>query len=230
MTDTALDRYRDLMVAALYDELPAAERSELEGVLAGNDELRREWQELHEARTLLSSLAASEQDLPPRFALPDTPAVRTISTHSSAWRPALASAAGFLIAVLGFSGLLIAGLRIDRTTDGWLIGFGRRATTQREIPTNLRLANADGDEFLTKNEFMTVARRLVDVTAARFDDLERRQSEAQTETARVLFRALASRQQVHFDDLRYRLDRAVVRTGAKPVQTTDTAAIPAPRN
>jgi len=51
MTEQPLDGMRDRMVRALYGELPDDERRELEQAIASDEALRRDWQELQEART-----------------------------------------------------------------------------------------------------------------------------------------------------------------------------------
>ena len=74
-----------------------------------------------------------------------------------------------------------------------------------------RTVAPDGQEYLTRSEFVAITQALVGATAARFDDLERRQTETQTETAKLLFRALSTRQERQYNDLRTRLDLAALR-------------------
>jgi anti-sigma factor RsiW len=212
MTDRPLDQWRDRMVAALCGELSELERQELEQALAGSEELRRDWQELGEVRALLRAIRPDEDDGGVGFELPPQTALRPPATQRGAWRGALASAAGFLFAVLLFGGLMLAGLRIDRTPGGVQVGFGRETGPDPRLQAaSARAVAQEQQEYLTRDEFITLARALVGVTAARLDELERRQSVTQTETARLLFQALATRQQRQFDDLRSRLQLASLR-------------------
>ena len=51
-----LERARQLMMAALDDELAAGERRELDGLLAELPELRSEWERLHEVKEVTGTM------------------------------------------------------------------------------------------------------------------------------------------------------------------------------
>ena len=224
MNDRPLDLWRDRMVTALFGELSAEQRGELDRALANDEELRRDWQELGEARALLDTIRA-EEAVPARFELPpETPSRAPVATVS-VWRWALASAAGFLFAAVLFGGLLLTGLRVDKTPQGILVGFVRETVLEpQQQPISTHILAQDQQQYLTRDEFMSLARTLVGATAARLDELERRQSSTQTETARLLFQALATRQQRQYDDLRARLQLASLRPAGGVGQGPDIVA------
>jgi hypothetical protein len=190
MSDPTLEPVRDRMVRALYDELPPADRRALEEEIASDPDLRREWDELREARSLL------------REALEPVSENRTEPTAPPSWRRfALGAAAGFAAAACLFTVLLGSGLRIDRSDGGLLVRFGPPPQ-----PTGMA---ALADAPLTRAEFEYFAASLVDATSARIDDLERRQIEARTVSTRALYDALASNQQRQYHDLVYRLESSI---------------------
>jgi hypothetical protein len=190
MTDPTLDPIRDRMVQALYSELAPAERRALEEEIASDPELRREWDELQEARLLL------------REGLEPASEGHTGPVAPPTWkRFALGAAAGFAAAACLFAVLLGSGLRIDRSDGGLLVRFGPPPQ-----PTGMA---ALADAPLTRSEFEYFAASLVDATSARIDDLERRQIEARTVSTRALYDALASNQQRQYHDLVYRLESAI---------------------
>lgn len=214
MTEQPLDGMRDRMVRALYGELPDDERRELEQAMASDETLRRDWQELQEARAMLEVLRDDEAR--PRHAgsLAGEHPFR-LPAERAPWSPgrwALASAAGFMLAVLLGGGLLASGLRVDRTPGGLVVRFGPEGGPDPTLQAaSTRTVAPDGQEYLTRSEFVAITQALVGATAARFDDLERRQTETQTETAKLLFRALSTRQERQYNDLRTRLDLAALR-------------------
>ena len=224
MSDRPLDHWRDRMVAALCGELDETERQELERALVADDELRCDWQELAEARAALDTIR-NEDDAPqPRFELP--PLAPGDGRGHGVWRWFGAAAAGFLGAALLFGGLLLGGLRVDRTPDGLFVALGHETVLNQRLQAEAQRTLAqEQQQYLTRDEFMSLARTLVGATAARLDELERRQSANQTGTARLLYQALASRQQRQYNDLRARLQVASLRsTGA--TRRVPPAALP----
>jgi anti-sigma factor RsiW len=190
---TRLDEWRDRMVAALYDELPESERRRLEAHLEEDPGLRREWDELREARRMLQTLGG---DLPSGEVVPiGAPRVGGRAAVRRRWL--LPAAAGFAAAATVFLGLLAAGLRVDRTGDGVLVRFG-------DGPA---VAAAPTDQLVTRDELEMVAASLVEATAARMQQLESRQAGVQTELTRALYDALAVQQQRQYEDLRFRIER-----------------------
>ena len=209
MTDERLDRWRDLMVAALYDELPVDERTELEAELARNSELAQEWRELESTRAWLAEAGDAEADardlelvLPPRG-----------RTRTWWQRPGLTAGAGFAAAASLFVALLLAGLRVDATDGGLLVRFASAAdgavATAPEAPVGPEVV-ARGGEPVTREEFARFADLLVQATSVQLDQLERRQSANQVQLVGALYDALAVDQRRQYDDLRTRLDTAML--------------------
>jgi hypothetical protein len=200
-----LDHWRDRMVAALYGELEPAAKRELEEALAGDDALRRDWEELQQARVALRELAGREGrevEAPAhRSALLWSPPVQR-----GARRWLLAGGVGFAAAAVLFLGLLVAGLRVDRTPAGLLVRLDGSPAAELEAAT--AMAPAAGQRGVTRAEFAEVAQALFDGTTARLDELERRQTGAQVELTQALYDALAVRQERQFDDLRNRIELA----------------------
>lgn len=217
MNDRPLEDWQDRMVLALCGELPDDERRALEQAIVSDPELARNWQELGEARAMLRDLAEDTRRDEPVFTLPPRAAELAVPRWQP-WRAGLAAAAGFFLAAVLGGGLLIAGLRVDRTDEGLLVRIGRvasqddalRATAPAAIP-------AASPDTVTRAQLVAVTQALAGVVAARLDDLEKRQNDVQTETARVLFQALASRQQRQLDDLWTRIQVASYR-GARPAK------------
>lgn len=209
MTDERLDRWRDLMVAALYDELPPDERAELEAELARSPELEREWRELQTTRAWLAQAADVETDAA------DLEVVLPPKSAPRAWwqRPAFTAGAGFAAAASLFVALLLAGLRVDATDGGLLVRFAPASdevvATASEAPVGPEVV-ARGGEPVTREEFARFADLLVQATSAQLGDLERRQSANQVQLVGALYDALSVDQRRQYDDLRTRLDAAMV--------------------
>lgn len=206
MSTTDRDRWRDLMVAALYDEIDDTERAELERALASDPQLHGEWRELGEARQWLAAAARVAEDDEPFE--PEAPAGRCGGSRRGWWRPAMV---GFAAAASLFLALLAGGLRVDWTPSGMLVRFGAEdpvpaAPTDRQPVGHEVLAAAD--RGVTEEEFNRFAEMLVGATSARLDELERRQSAARVELVGQLYDALSVTQQRQYDDLRTRLDAA----------------------
>jgi hypothetical protein len=205
MTDTRLDPWRDRMVQALCGELDDDQRAELEAAVQADPELLSDWRELEQAHAALAVLDTPAGDGGFEFAMPpDTAGVPRTRTW---WRWAASSAIGFAAAASVFLALLVAGLRIDRTPGGLLVGFGPLEAATSAAPAT------GASSPVTRAELALFAQELVGATAARLDELERRQTTTQAEATRALFGALSERQQLHYDDLRSRIDLAAFRRG-----------------
>lgn len=199
-----LDEWRDRMVRALYDELPAEERRRLEERLETDPELGREWHELEEARRLVASLAG---DVPAATDLVRSQAPPRTNRRVVWLRRAAAAGVGFAAAATVFVGLLVAGLRVDRTPAGVLVGFGG-------VPAAAGATASPTSGLVTRRELEAVASSLAVATAARMDDLERRQAGVQTQLTNALYDAIAAQQQRQYQDLRYRIDRTAAQVGS----------------
>jgi hypothetical protein len=208
MTDRPLDHWRERMVDALYGELSDAERTELETELARDPNLRRDLEELTEARAalrrLLESTEGAEQE-PAAVAWGTRPGWPEPGRRSP-WRTVLAAGIGFAAAASLFVGLLFAGLRVDRTRAGVLVHLDRSP-----IPVAVATVSPDLDPYPTRDELAVIAELLATSTAHRLDQLERRQAVVQAEVAQTLYDALAVAQQRQYHDLRNRIDLAVYR-------------------
>jgi hypothetical protein len=221
MADTNIDRWRDLMVAALYDEIEPAERDELEARLASDADLRSEWEELQEARARLAVLGETERMIDEETDF----AWRGPRPHPGGFRRwALPSAMGFAAAASVFVALLLVGLRVDRTPAGLLVRFGMpeaesgASLAPQPVGPEIVATNA---EPLTREEFTRFASLLVNATDSRLDDLERRQSQTQTQLVGQLYDALALTQRRQYEDIRDRLDTAVLQAAlADPATRT----------
>lgn len=236
-TPPTLDEWRELLVAALYDELEATDRRRLDERLETDPELAAEWRELGEARQLLAAAGCREGSMSPEaFQLPPLPArcqasgsedlpcagrqalgsedIYGKSSDPEAWhlRWWLPAAGGFAAAAALFVGFLVAGLRVDHTPQGWLVGFAPALEQQvaaaidtaetRQEPTT---AAALPPDLLTREEFASFAEIMLRVTDTRLTTLEQRQQDVQAELANALYTALATSQQRQYDDLRLRL-------------------------
>jgi len=204
MTDRRLDPWRDLMVRALCGELDETERAELDAAIQSQPDLQADWKELEQARAALGALAPATAETGFEFEMPPEPESAG-GQRAAWWRWAVASAAGCAAAATGFLILLVAGLRIDRTPEGVLVGFASLpAATAGD-------AVGDSGTQVTHAELALLAQELIGATSARLDELERRQAGVQSEVARALYGALSERQQLHYDDLRTRLELATYR-------------------
>ncbi len=218
-TDKTLDPMRELMIGALYGELSKAQLKELEAACAAEEELRKDWQELREARALFT-LAGSEtqSDFASEFDEDEQPALpeRRPAPVVPRWRWMTSAAAGFAAAATLFMALLLAGLRVDHTPAGLLVGFEPASESPEMMPNvgpaaTLR-ANDPTYAYATRADLAAVAEILAQVTTQRLDQLEQRQAGTQTLMARSLYEALAERQQYQYDDLRARFELAAFRS------------------
>jgi hypothetical protein len=219
MNDRPIDPRREPMVAAMYGELSDDEMREFETMLEQHEELRQDWQELLEARAGLQRLAQEEEDQSFSFRMPPDQAQAERPNVVPLWRWAIASAAGFAAAASIFLVLILAGLRVDRTPDGVLVRFGGTAGEALEASQAVDgYAVRGGQQTITRAEFAALADALIGATAARLDELERRQVSSQAEVARALYDALAVQQQRQYDDLTSQIQLALLRGGANPAR------------
>ena len=235
MNETKRDELRQRMVAELYGELSPEESAELEASVVEDEALRREWQELREARTFLSR--ACEQDVEPDFSFtlpagqPAGAPPRALAHLATHWPLMAAAAAGFVVAVGLSSALLLGGLRVDRAPEGLLVRFDRSLSGEASQVTEAALQaatnpwTAEGRDVLTREEFTVFAQTLLELTSVRLDQLEQRQTSSQAYMTRSLFDALATTQQRQYDDLRTRIELASLRDPG-PGFPTPHGAIP----
>jgi hypothetical protein len=234
MNEKSKDRLRELMVAALYGEIGDEERAELEKRIEGDDELRAEWEELLETRSMLGVLDEGREVLgAPDIGQIEAMALGTGTDDPRFWSRSrrstvLAASSGFALAASLFVCLLVVGLRIDTSGPGLRVSFGGDEVKppQSELTPYNALAALEMDaRYMTREEFAAFAQLLLDTTAARFDQFERRNTEIQTASTSALYDALAFSQQRQFDDLRVRLELAT-RYGAFELTGADLDRIP----
>lgn len=223
MNERPLDQVHDWMIAALYGELAEEERAQLEAALEQDEDLRREWDELNEARACLQLLDEPPQPAaePFRFASPAAAEPVTTARVIPLRQWLLPAAAGFAAAATLFLGLLLAGLRVDRTPGGVLVGFGTPTAeaapaaqqTEPAAATDTLLAS---QRLISREELAMFAQVVAETTVARLNQLEQRQTRSQAEVAQALYEALAVSQQRQYVDLRNRIELAVHRGGISP--------------
>lgn len=204
-----LDPWRDLMVAALYDELGPQQREELEERMATDDTLRRDWEELLAARAALAELSGENEGEAPAAVVGSGVGWSAPAPPRGRWM--VPAAAGFAAAAVLFLGLLLAGLRVDRTPAGLLVRLDGSPAAELEAAGGVR--SPAGVPSVTRTDVAELGQVLLASTAARLDELERRQAGAQVELTQALYDALAQRQQRQFDDLRSRIE--LVRAGER---------------
>lgn len=171
MSDT-LDPKRDLMISALYGELSPEEMDRFRRILDEDPQLRAEWEELQQTRTLLQE-GSAEDRIPDPF-VEDAPWIRSQDPGGEAarglepvresvqmiggrgrtsgngrgrWfsglRWLLAPAAGFALATAVFLVLAFSGLRVDRLERGFAVHFGP-PPAGTEMHRNQPLASGSG--------------------------------------------------------------------------------------
>jgi hypothetical protein len=146
MTHEPLDALRQKMIAALYGELCEEEERELKARLAEDAELRADWDELQTARDFLKS-AETEEPVPSFVFLgpPEDAADRSRAGSASGpaslphgrrlWDLVRSPVAGFALAAAALVILIVAGLRVDQTHEGLVLGFGPAGEpARREMP------------------------------------------------------------------------------------------------
>jgi hypothetical protein len=134
MTADSLDPRRDKLVAALYGELSAEEEQAFRAMLAADEALRAEWEELTEARAFLQEARSEEQA--PQFVflspLDLDPAKsargRVLRPHAGFWAAARRPALGFALGAAALLVLVLSGLRADRQDGALVLRFGAPRT------------------------------------------------------------------------------------------------------
>lgn len=143
-TNDPVDPRIDMLVAALYGELSDAERAEFEVLLASDDALRTEWEELSGTRTMLGAWELDERV--PSFVMVDPGASRRRpvadgwwSRFSERFRGAF-TFGGWAVAGAAAAVMVLAagGLNVERTANGFAISFGEAEEAQVAdvTPTN----------------------------------------------------------------------------------------------
>lgn len=217
MTDRPLDPRHDRLVAALLGELDPEERSALERDLTADADLRRQWEELQQARALLhGATAGSAEDADFTFTWPTSAAPRRPAAR--AW---LAAAAGFVLAATLFAALLLLGLRADRHDGTLVIAFGPtpapsgpRPVTAAELAAAVAERGPTPAATVSRSELAAGLQTVLDVTEARFNALERRQTETQAMLSRSLYEALTTSQQRQIEALATQIRLASLDGGA----------------
>ncbi|MBU1701122.1 MAG: hypothetical protein KJ970_19910 [Candidatus Eisenbacteria bacterium] len=137
MSDEPLDPRREQMIMALYGELSPEEEKEFHDLLAQDEKLQAEWEELQLTRAFLKK--AEEEETAPSFVFlnPAQPASKTLERSRSGifaklsglWTrlfgTLLSPATGFAIVTAALVILMLAGFRVDRVDGGLVFRFGR---------------------------------------------------------------------------------------------------------
>lgn len=219
MKQKPLDSRREQMVAALYGELSPDQMQALEAACADDETLQRDWDELRGARAFLRRAGREEAEPDYTFVFPPgetATASRLGGILVRPWRWLVPAAAGFAAAAAVFVALLVAGLRVDRTPQGILVGFDQPPATQP--PTDPLLTYPAATQGLaTRAELANLAQMLVattQITTTRLGELELRQAGEQAVLVRELYEALSRRQERHYDDLRTEIGLAPYRAAA----------------
>jgi hypothetical protein len=201
MNETPLDRKRERMVAALYDELSPEERREFESWLEDDPQLRADWEELQAARGFLGSAAAA--DAVPEMAFPVIPEVaegaayrpfdraRARSSGRGLWTLLRSPAIGFALGAATLAVLLLAGLRVDRVPQGLVLRFSSGDT---QDPAG---AAREPAPYITQDQFASFAQELIRTTESRLSNQAQQQNGEMVYFVRGLYDALAERQDRH---------------------------------
>jgi len=202
MTDH-LDTTRDRMIQALLGELSDDEHQELMSAIESDEDLLRDWDEIRQAQAFIASAHSDAIDPAFDFSLPPEPNPKQEITRlrSRYLRQFGLIGAGFAAATVLFCVLVVSGFRVDRTPDGMLVSFSQ--------PTSTRSTDeAMVAQLITRSDLEDALIAVLDVTRARFDELERTQDGQQAYYSKLLYEALATTQQRQFDDLRTRIELA----------------------
>ena len=138
MSEQGLDPRIQKLMASLYGELTEEEEREFQAVLAGDEALRAEWDELHAARAFLKEWDAAEPDRSFVFVEPAGTPV-SASRGGGSWTGLRRRLAGlFPPPAWGFAGataalvvLIFAGFRVDRVENGLAFRFGSPTEVSR---------------------------------------------------------------------------------------------------
>lgn len=213
MTDHSLtDREREMLVAALYGELPAEEMEALGRLLAEDEILRAEFEDLQAGRAFLQQAEAGD---PAPAWNPAVPGVAWIDRIRHWWRrPAFA----FALATASLVVLLFAGLRIDRTGDGILIHFQTTPPEVAELGTGgLPIMTAGFEEPareqnelsrpVTQAELAACAYDIIQATRAQLAKQEQRQRGEMIYVMRNMYDEVDARQTRDQDETRANLEK-----------------------
>lgn len=213
MTDHHLtDRERELLIAALYGELPPEEMKSFRRLIAEDEDLRAEWEDLQASRAFLQAAEASDplpawEPIAPRSAWID---------RMHAWwrRPAFA----FALTTASLAVLLFAGLRVDRTADGLLIHFQTTPSETAQIdPSAVPIMEArletpaanqnNLDRPVTQAELAACAYDIFQVTRAMITEQERNQRGEMIHMISNLYDELDTRQTRNQAETRENLEK-----------------------
>lgn len=143
MRDETIDPRFEKLVALLYGELSPEEEREVRNEIASDDELRRAWEDLLEARTALGAWKA-EEPVPSFVFLRDEaeakPRARDLGAPlRKGWRerlrgvvlvPWVTAAAAIVLSLLA-----IGDFRVVRGDKGWTVGFGASPAPTSPVST-----------------------------------------------------------------------------------------------
>ena len=134
------------LMAYLYDELSDEERRRVESYLAENEQVRKELEELGDARCILSGLKDKEVEVPSFvFNEPSKVVVSTVNSHGFFWKRSLAIAASV-------SFILLAGyltqFRMSVDNGNFQMGFGDQGFSDEVIELQIQEALARNGETI----------------------------------------------------------------------------------
>lgn len=129
-TNDPVDPRIDMLVAALYGELSDPERAEFEALLASDDALRTEWEELSGTRTMLGAWELDERV--PSFVMVDPGASRRRPVADGWWSRfserfrGVFTFGGWAVAGAAAAVMILAagGLNVEKTANGFAVSFG----------------------------------------------------------------------------------------------------------
>ncbi len=197
-----LDKNRDRMILALMGELSKDEYDAFLVEIEGDEDLLRDWHEISAARSFLGDALGERENGDFVFELPQDQALksRIETVKHLVLRRLYGAGLGFAAATVVFCVLLFGGLRIDRSPNGILVGFG--------LPNEAQSQEQLLEGVVTRAELERALVAVVDVTSNRLDDLERSQTDKQAYYSRALYDALAESQERHYDDIRTQIEFA----------------------
>jgi hypothetical protein len=206
LNEPPIDPRRERLVGYLYEELPPEEAAQVRAWLDEDPALRAEWEELQEARAFLR---APQEGAAPEFVFlnPLARAAAPLSPRRPRFR--LSAAWVFAACTLALVGLLLAGLRLDRTPQGLVLHLGEPvpavpvsisppppalpppvelATANPAVP-EIRTTAATPADVVTPDQLRRTAEAMMETVAA---ILEQREA-ARREEMGYLFTALYER-------------------------------------
>ena len=133
MSQDAMDPRKEQLIAALYGELSPEDEREFEALLAGDDELRSEFEELQGTRTFLKQWELP--DAAPNFVFMDEKLEAAGRRGHGFWarlRGILSAPIpswGFAGATVALAVLILTGFRVDWVNQGVVFRFGSEPAT-----------------------------------------------------------------------------------------------------